>query len=95
MQGEGLRLWRLAALQGLPVVALDALWPLLAAAFLPPGAPPAAAAAETGGARAPAGSGGEAAGGGDRALAARLAREALLTAAELVCRASRCCSPKP
>lgn len=43
-QVEGLRLWRLAALQGLPVVPLDSLWPLLAAALLPPPAPPAAGA---------------------------------------------------
>lgn len=77
---EGLRLWRVCAMYDVCVASLDAMWPLLAARFAGPAA----------------GSGGGAASGAHRTvLADALAREALLTAAELVCHAARCAGSKP
>lgn len=102
MQIEGLRLWRVCALYDLPIASLDALWPLLAAHFA---GPPAAAAMQAADAAAmaaepasqPANAAAAAGGGGNEGGALQggtarfaMAREALLTAAELVCHAARC-----
>lgn len=98
LQIEGLRLWRVCALYDVPTASLDALWTMLAAHFAAPSQPETPAvkaemsspAAAYGGSRT-SGNAGRGDGLAEEATAAQaaLAREALLTAAELVCHAAR------
>ena len=88
-QVEGLRLWRVCALYDVHLASLDALWPLLAGAFAAPSAASAGAAAKASCGLTPSGASEYSSSTSSGVEDDALAREALLTAAELVCHAAR------